>query len=112
MTKKNDSPMPTRRQFLRTAAVGATALPVLASATASPASVAVTPPARDALLARHRNLFNGDTCVYFYNPEKWQPEGGPFSAKAIHRYVDLTFTHNNFSQFRKETRTGFLQTLI
>jgi hypothetical protein len=94
MTKKNDSPMPTRRQFLRTAAVGATALPVLASATASPvsaapASVAVTPPARDALLARHRNLFNGDTCVYFYNPEKWQPEGGPFSAKAIHRYVDV-----------------------
>lgn len=53
--------------------------------------------------ARHRNLFNGDTCVFFYNPEKWQPEdfrlqeidgqlvpvGGPFKTVAIHRYVDL-----------------------
>ena len=96
MTKKNDFTMTTRRDFLRTAAVGATALPVFASAasassptSAALASVTATPSARDALLARHRNLFNGDTCVYFYNPEKWQPEGGPFSAKAIHRYVDL-----------------------
>jgi hypothetical protein len=40
-------------------------------------------------LSRHRNLFNGDSCVYFYNPELWQPEGGPYSAKAIHRYVSL-----------------------
>jgi hypothetical protein len=40
-------------------------------------------------LARHRNLFTGDSCVYFYNPELWQPEGLPYSAKAIHRYVDL-----------------------
>ena len=61
------------------------------------------------LSARHRNLFNGDTCVFFYNPEKWQPGdfklqrvneaqsgildpatvpvGGPFKASAIHRYV-------------------------
>lgn len=38
---------------------------------------------------RHRNLFNGDTCVFFYNPEIWQPEGGPFSVKAIHRFVDV-----------------------
>ncbi|MBP6506249.1 MAG: hypothetical protein KA257_01680 [Opitutaceae bacterium] len=59
----------------------------------------------------HDNLFNGDSCVFFYNPEKWQPEdfklqqvvnarsgildpgsrpvGGPFKASAIHRYVDL-----------------------
>jgi hypothetical protein len=50
----------------------------------------------------HRNLFNGDSCVFFYNPEKWQPEdfslqkvdgellpvGGPFKAKAIHRFVE------------------------
>jgi hypothetical protein len=35
------------------------------------------------------NLFNGDSCTYFYNPELWQPEGGSYSAKAIHRYVDL-----------------------
>jgi hypothetical protein len=41
------------------------------------------------MLARHRNLFNGDSCVYFYNPELWQPEGGPYSAKAIHRYIGL-----------------------
>ena len=62
----------------------------------------------------HQNLFNGDTCVYFYSPELWQPdeftlktvqnprtgkpnpkptpEGGPFSAKAIHRYVELLAT--------------------
>ncbi len=45
-------------------------------------------PSRKAL-AKHRNLFNGDSCTYFYNPELWQPEGGPYSAKAIHRYVDL-----------------------
>lgn len=56
----------------------------------------------DPLSLHHRNLFNGDTCVFFYNPEKWQPEdfslqevdgqptavGGPFKATAIHRYVD------------------------
>ncbi len=63
------------------------------------------------LRTQHRNLFNGDTCVFFYNPEKWQPEdfalqtpvnprtgqpepsprpiGGPFKPVAIHRYVDL-----------------------
>lgn len=40
-------------------------------------------------LARHRNLFTGDSCVYFYNPELWHPEGLPYTAKAIHRYVDL-----------------------
>ena len=40
-------------------------------------------------LAKHRNLFNGDSCTYFYNPELWQPEGGPYSTKAIHNYVDL-----------------------
>jgi hypothetical protein len=37
---------------------------------------------------KHRNLFNGDCCVYFYNPEIWQPEGLPYSAKAIHRFID------------------------
>ena len=47
----------------------------------------VAQPARR--LERHRNLFTGDSCVYFYNPELWQPEGLPYTAKAIHRYVDL-----------------------
>jgi hypothetical protein len=51
---------------------------------------------------RHRNLFNGDSCVFFYNPEEWQsgdfavrevdgqpqPVGGPFKAQAIHRFVE------------------------
>jgi hypothetical protein len=36
-----------------------------------------------------RNLFNGDCNFLFYNPELWQPEGGPYAAKAIHRYVAL-----------------------
>jgi len=45
--------------------------------------------AQPARLARHRNLFTGDSCVYFYNPELWQPEGLPFTAKAIRRYVDV-----------------------
>ncbi|HUS05744.1 MAG TPA: hypothetical protein VMZ52_05595 [Bryobacteraceae bacterium] len=40
-------------------------------------------------LGRHRNLFNGDSCVYFYNPEIFHPEGLPYTAKAVHRYVDL-----------------------
>ncbi|MCZ2151061.1 MAG: hypothetical protein LC126_25215 [Bryobacterales bacterium] len=40
-------------------------------------------------LDKHRNLFTGDSCVYFYNPELWQPEGLPYTARAIHRYVDL-----------------------
>src|SRR6476620_8721554 len=40
-------------------------------------------------LAKHRNLFTGDSCVYFYNPELYHPEGLPYTAKAIHRYVDL-----------------------
>jgi hypothetical protein len=62
-----------RRDLFRSAAV-------LAAAGQSNAAIA---------LARHRNLFTGDSCVYFYNPELWQPEGLPYSAKAIHRYVDL-----------------------
>ncbi|MBC7365832.1 MAG: hypothetical protein H7343_03310 [Undibacterium sp.] len=105
--------MPTRRQFLRTATVGATAatvLPALATAAATPTagsslstptttsapSVDIT--AREAVLTGHRNLFNGDTCVYFYNPEKWQPEGGAFSTKVIHRYVD-TLADNGIDTF-------------
>ena len=45
------------------------------------------------ILEQHRNLYNGDSCVFFYNPEKWQPEGGPYSARAIHRYVDCLADH-------------------
>lgn len=53
------------------------------------AFAAPSPASATDLLARHRNLFTGDSCVYFYNPELWQPEGLPYTAKAIHRYVDL-----------------------
>jgi hypothetical protein len=56
----------------------------------SAAALAAAPQSHAAIsLARHRNLFTGDSCVYFYNPELWQPEGLPYSAKAIHHYVDL-----------------------
>lgn len=108
--------MSTRRDFIRATALGATAavLPSTLPAATAPASSAKLSPGKSgpgALTARHRNLFNGDTCVYFYNPEMWQPEdftlkvlpddrdpsrpntiavpvGGPFSSKSIHRYVD------------------------
>lgn len=35
----------------------------------------------------NRILLNGDSCTYFYNPEVWQPEGGPYSARAVHALV-------------------------
>jgi hypothetical protein len=88
--------MNTRRDFIRTTALGATAATVMprllhgAALTDSsgPGATAAAPvlPANP-ILTGHRNLFNGDTCTYFYNPERWQPEGGPYSARAIHRYV-------------------------
>jgi hypothetical protein len=40
-------------------------------------------------LRRHRNLYNGDFGIFFWNAEMWQPDGGRYSAKAIHRFVDL-----------------------
>src|SRR3989442_10318556 len=39
-------------------------------------------------LARHRTLYNADCNTYFYNPELWHPEGPPYSARAIQRFVD------------------------
>lgn len=83
--------MTTRRDFLRTTAFGAT----LATSLTRPAGAAnaerpLQPDAssRQRLTAKHRNVFNGDTCTYFYNPEIYHPESGPYTAKAIHRYVD------------------------
>ena len=91
-----------RREFLRATALGAAAastLPgkLLGAMTNPPVRAGDGPATR-----RQRNLFNGDTCVFFYNPEKWQPEdfslqerdgrlvpiGGPFKAVAIHRFVE------------------------
>ena len=40
-------------------------------------------------LDKHRNLFTGDSCTFFYNPEIYQPEGGRYTAKAVHRYIDV-----------------------
>src|ERR1043165_6627864 len=100
----------TRRDFIRSGLISVTTAPVLPSlVTASAGAAPVDTPKKKAL-DKPRNLFNGDTCVYFYNPELWQPEdyalktvvnprtgkmgakptavGGPFQAKAIHRYVD------------------------
>lgn len=102
-----------RRSFLLSAAAGAALAPLVGTpATAATAVARSGPPdtrmgLRERLRSRHRNLFNGDTCTFFYNPEKWQPEdftlkdgqgrhgrvrlpaGGPFQAKAILRYVEL-----------------------
>lgn len=36
---------------------------------------------------RNRILLNGDSCTFFYNPEVLQPEGGPYSARAVHNLV-------------------------
>jgi len=40
-------------------------------------------------LGEHRNLFNGDFGVYFWKPEQLEPEGKPFTAGTIRRFVDL-----------------------
>lgn len=93
--------MNSRRDFIRTTALGAATAAVAPQfLAASTAPSAVPDPAADrrTLLARHHNLFNGDSCVYFYNPERWQPEGGPFSARAIHNYIE-TLKQNGIDTF-------------
>lgn len=75
-----------RRDFLRTGALAATAAGLPNSVTAAP-SPGETPPANPGRLAAHRNLFNGDCNFLFYNPEIWQPEGGAFGVRAIERYL-------------------------
>jgi hypothetical protein len=104
--------MNTRRDFLQTTALGLGAATLLPAALRSATTSTTTPPgSTPGVEPRHRNLFNGDSCVFFYNPEKWLPEnftlqsvasqstpggpttllprGGPYTAKGIHRYVDL-----------------------
>ena len=76
----------TRRGFVLTGAVAGTALALASLARAQPA-----PPGR-VRLKTHRNLFNGDCNFLFYNPELWQPEGGPYTARAIQRFVELLAT--------------------
>ena len=40
-------------------------------------------------LSRHRVIYNGDWGAMFWSPALWQPEGGPYSARAVHSFVDL-----------------------
>ena len=61
-----------------------TQLPTFAGAAETARTTAPTKP-----LSAHRNLFNGDCNFLFYNPELWQPEGGAYSARAVHRFIDL-----------------------
>jgi len=37
---------------------------------------------------KNRHLFNGDSCFLFAYSKIWQPEGGKFSVKTIHRFLD------------------------
>ena len=37
----------------------------------------------------NKNLLNADSCAFFYSPEVWQPEGGPYSPKAIENQIKL-----------------------
>jgi len=94
--------MKTRRDFIRTTALGATVATVLpkvvGGAMSTPAATNPGASQPNDVTRQHRNLFNGDTCTYFYNPEIWQPEGGPYSAKAIHRYVE-TLAKNGIDTF-------------
>ena len=108
--------MKTRRDFLRNTLLSVSGTPFVQSGAQTTPLIVSTANAveplsmRDHLSRHHRNLFNGDTCVYFYNPERWLPEnftlktvrnartgklnakptaeGGPFTTKAIYRYVD------------------------
>ncbi|MBD2757633.1 hypothetical protein [Spirosoma validum] len=115
----------TRRDFLRTCSVSIGAgLPGLEQQMDKLRALAgnglVLPPTGRSALVGHRNLFNGDTGVFFYNPERWQPEdfawrlatnpvtgkrnsaptleGGPFSPRAIHRFVG-TLADNGVDTF-------------
>jgi len=40
-------------------------------------------------LSRHRVIYNGDWGAMFWSPNLWQPEGGPYSARAMHSFVQL-----------------------
>ena len=80
--------MNSRRDFLRRVAAGATAAAALPVSKSAAAAAPASPTASARISTHHRQIFNGDTCTYFYNSEKWLPEGGPYTAKAIHRFVD------------------------
>lgn len=76
-----------RRGFLSAAALAGTAAMINPSAAGAPTDPAFA--ARTRPTAGARNLFNGDCNFLFYNPELWQPEGGPFSVRAIERHLGV-----------------------
>ncbi len=39
--------------------------------------------------SQHRVVYNGDWGALFWSPNIWQPEGGPYSAKVMHRFAQL-----------------------
>ena len=47
---------------------------------------------------KNRHLFNGDFGCMFWNAEMWQPDGGPYTAAALRRYVD-TLADNGVDTF-------------
>ncbi len=40
-------------------------------------------------LNNHRNIYNGDSCIFFYEANMCNPYEGRFTAEVIHNYVDL-----------------------
>ena len=91
VAKIMQSPELSRRNFLKSSAVAGTVAAVstaLGSLRGADAAQAGSAPPRRGLVA-HRNLYNGDCNFLFYNPEMWQPEGGRYTARALHRCIDL-----------------------
>ncbi len=82
----DDRPPLTRRGFLGAGAMAGAAL-TLSRELLPPLGATESPVRGPNRLAPHRNLFNGDCNFLFYNPELWQPEDGPFSVRAIQRYI-------------------------
>ena len=40
-------------------------------------------------MSAHRVIYNGDWGAMFWAPNLWQPEGGPYSARAMHAFAQL-----------------------
>ena len=80
-----------RRDFIKKAALGGLSVGFLSDVLIKDAYATqkVNKNSRKMKLNNNRNLYNGDFGIFFWNSEMWQPEGGPYSAKAIHRFVDL-----------------------
>ena len=79
-----------RRDFVKNAAIGGLSVGFLFNVDkVAYATQNVNNDSHQMKLKNNRNLYNGDFGVFFWNSEMWQPEGGPYSAKAIHRFVDL-----------------------